>query len=66
MFKDLYKCYIESDCSLLEINPLVSTTNEEIIALDAKVDIDSNSLFRHPEIIELRDLRRRSAGTESC
>ena len=50
MFKDLYKCYLESDCSLLEINPLVSTTSGEIIALDAKVDIDSNSLFRHPEI----------------
>ena len=55
MFKDLYKCYIESDCSLLEINPLVSTTNEEIIALDAKVDIDSNSLFRHPEIAAYHD-----------
>ncbi|MBL6911519.1 MAG: ADP-forming succinate--CoA ligase subunit beta [Candidatus Marinimicrobia bacterium] len=55
MFKDLYRCYIESDCSLLEINPLVSTTNEEIIALDAKVDIDSNSLFRHPEIAAYHD-----------
>ena len=55
MFKDLYKCYIQSDCSLLEINPLVSTTNEEIIALDAKVDIDSNSLFRHPEIAAYHD-----------
>jgi len=55
MFKDLYKCYIESDCSLLEINPLVSTTNKKIIALDAKVDIDSNSLFRHPEIASYHD-----------
>ena len=55
MFKDLYKCYIESDCSLLEINPLVSTTSNEIIALDAKVDIDSNSLFRHPEIAAYHD-----------
>ena len=55
MFKNLYKCYIQSDCSLLEINPLVSTTNEEIIALDAKVDIDSNSLFRHPEIAAYHD-----------
>ena len=55
MFKDLYKCYIKSDCSLLEINPLVSTTNKEIIALDAKVDIDSNSLFRHPEIASYHD-----------
>ncbi|MDG1089436.1 MAG: ADP-forming succinate--CoA ligase subunit beta [Candidatus Marinimicrobia bacterium] len=55
MFKDLYKCYLESDCSLLEINPLVSTTSNEIIALDAKVDIDSNSLFRHPEIAAYHD-----------
>ena len=55
MFKNLYQCYIQSDCSLLEINPLVSTTNEEIIALDAKVDIDSNSLFRHPEIAAYHD-----------
>ena len=55
MFKDLYKCYLESDCSLLEINPLVSTTSSESIALDAKVDIDSNSLFRHPEIAAYHD-----------
>ena len=55
MFKDLYKCYIESDCSLLEINPLISTTNKEIIALDAKMEIDSNSLFRHPEIASYHD-----------
>jgi len=55
MFKNLYKCYLESDCSLLEVNPLVLTTDEEIIALDAKVDIDSNSLFRHPEIAAYHD-----------
>jgi succinyl-CoA synthetase beta subunit len=55
MLKNLYKCYLESDCSLLEINPLVLTTDEEIIALDAKVDIDSNALFRHPEIAAYHD-----------
>jgi len=55
MFKNLYKCYLESDCSLLEVNPLVLTTDEEIIALDAKVDIDSNALFRHPEIAAYHD-----------
>ena len=55
MFKNLYKCYLESDCSLLEVNPLVSTTDQEIIALDAKVDIDSNALFRHPEIATYHD-----------
>ena len=55
MFKNLYKCYLESDCSLLEVNPLVLTTEEKIIALDAKVDIDSNALFRHPEIAAYHD-----------
>jgi succinyl-CoA synthetase beta subunit len=55
MFKNLYKCYLESDCSLLEVNPLVSTTDQEIIALDAKVDIDSNALFRHPDIATYHD-----------
>tara|TARA_B100000809_G_scaffold162012_1_gene159332 strand:+ start:663 stop:1829 length:1167 start_codon:yes stop_codon:yes gene_type:complete len=55
MFKNLYRCYLESDCSLLEVNPLVSTTDQEIIALDAKVDIDSNALFRHPEIATYHD-----------
>ena len=55
IFRKLYKCYYESDCSLLEINPLVITTDDDIIALDAKVNIDSNALFRHPEITLYRD-----------
>ncbi len=55
IFRKLYRCYYESDCSLLEINPLVVTTDDDIIALDAKVNIDSNALFRHPEIISYRD-----------
>ena len=55
IFRKLYKCYYESDCSLLEINPLVVTTDDDIIALDAKVNIDSNALFRHPEITSYRD-----------
>ena len=55
IFRKLYKCYYESDCSLLEINPLVITTDDDIIALDAKVNIDSNALFRHPEITSYRD-----------
>ena len=55
IFRKLYRCYYESDCSLLEINPLVITTDEDIIALDAKVNIDSNALFRHPEITSYRD-----------
>jgi succinyl-CoA synthetase beta subunit len=55
IFRKLYRCYYESDCSLLEINPLVVTTDDDIIALDAKLNIDSNALFRHPEIISYRD-----------
>lgn len=55
IFRKLYRCYYESDCSLLEINPLVVTTDDDIIALDAKVNIDSNALFRHPEITSYRD-----------
>jgi succinyl-CoA synthetase beta subunit len=52
----LYQAYIESDCSIAEINPLVETAEGEVIALDAKMNFDSNALFRHPEIMELRDL----------
>ena len=55
IFRKLYKCYYESDCSLLEINPLIITEDDKIIALDAKVNIDSNALFRHPDIISYRD-----------
>lgn len=52
----LYKAYESTDCSLAEINPLVETKDGEIITLDAKMNFDSNSLYRHPEILELRDL----------
>ena len=55
IFRKLYKCYYESDCSLLEINPLIITEDNKIIALDAKVNIDSNALFRHPDIMSYRD-----------
>jgi succinyl-CoA synthetase beta subunit len=51
----LYALFVDYDCSLLEINPLVLTTTDEIIALDAKIDIDSNSLFRHPDIVAMYD-----------
>jgi succinyl-CoA synthetase beta subunit len=56
LLKNLYKLFIDYDCSLLEINPLVMTTNQQIIALDAKVNFDDNALFRHKEVMELRDL----------
>ncbi|MFH1423074.1 MAG: ADP-forming succinate--CoA ligase subunit beta [Planctomycetota bacterium] len=55
VINSLYKCFIESDASLVEINPLVITENKEIIALDAKVDIDDNSLFRHKDLEAQRD-----------
>ncbi len=56
MLQGLYKAFVETDASLAEINPLVVTGNGTIIALDAKLNFDSNALFRHPEIVEMRDL----------
>jgi len=53
---NLYKAYVETDASLLEINPLVITYGSRIIALDAKLNFDDNGLFRHPEIAAYRDL----------
>jgi len=55
IFSNIYKCYSKSDCNLLEINPLVLTEDEKIIALDAKVDIDSNALFRQEKIASYHD-----------
>ena len=55
IFENIYNCYSNSDCNLLEINPLVITEDQKIIALDAKVDIDSNALFRQEKIAEFHD-----------
>jgi succinyl-CoA synthetase beta subunit len=55
MFHAVYKLFIESDCSLVEINPLVVTKGGEVYALDAKLNFDDNALFRHPEILAMRD-----------
>ena len=52
---NLYRCFIEKDVSQLEINPLVITKENTIIALDAKFNFDENALYRHPEVMELRD-----------
>lgn len=52
----LYKAFVEKDCSIAEINPLVVTGDGNVIALDAKLNFDSNALFRHKDIQELRDL----------
>ena len=54
-FSKLYKAFVDLDASLLEINPLVLTKEEHLIALDAKMSFDNNSLFRHPDIINLND-----------
>ena len=56
LVNNLYKAFIEKDMSLLEINPLVVTGKGDLICLDAKVNFDDNALYRHSEIVELRDL----------
>ncbi len=52
----LYRAFVECDASLVEINPLIITREGRVLALDAKLNFDSNALFRHPEILALRDL----------
>ncbi len=56
IFINLYKCYKEMDCTILEVNPLIKSDNDKIIALDAKLNFDSNALFRHEDILSMRDL----------
>jgi succinyl-CoA synthetase beta subunit len=56
LFQSLYKCYVSTDASLVEINPLVLTSDKKIIALDAKFNFDNNALYRQKDISSLRDL----------
>ena len=56
LIKALYKILKEKDATLIEINPLIISKNNEVICLDAKMNFDDNALFRHPEILQLRDL----------
>jgi succinyl-CoA synthetase beta subunit len=56
LFQNLYRCYMETDASLVEINPLNCDSKGVLIALDAKFNFDANALFRHPEIVAYRDL----------
>jgi succinyl-CoA synthetase beta subunit len=56
MVKKLYQLFIDYDCSLVEINPLVITESDAVIALDAKINFDDNALFRHKDILEFRDV----------
>ncbi|WP_262589893.1 ADP-forming succinate--CoA ligase subunit beta [Candidatus Pelagibacter communis] len=56
LIKSIYKMFISTDANMVEVNPLILTKERKIVCLDAKVNFDSNALFRHPEILELRDL----------
>ena len=56
LIKSIYKMFISTDANMVEVNPLILTKEKKIICLDAKVNFDSNALFRHPEITKLRDL----------
>jgi succinyl-CoA synthetase beta subunit len=56
LFQNLYRCYMETDASLVEINPLNCDSKGVLMALDAKFNFDANALFRHPEIVAYRDL----------
>ncbi len=56
LLRNLYNCFWETDASMIEVNPLITTPDDQVLALDAKVSFDSNALYRHPEIVELRDL----------
>ena len=55
LIKAIYKMFVNTDANMVEINPLILTKDNKIICLDAKVNFDDNALFRHPEILELRD-----------
>jgi succinyl-CoA synthetase beta subunit len=56
LIRSLYNVYWETDASMVEINPLITTPDDQVQALDAKISFDDNALFRHPEIVALRDL----------
>jgi succinyl-CoA synthetase beta subunit len=62
IFRGLYKAFWDTDAALAEINPLVVTGKGEIIALDAKLNFDSNALFRHPDVVAMRDLDEEDAA----
>ncbi len=56
LIQSIYKMFISTDANMVEVNPLILTKERKLVCLDAKVNFDSNALFRHPEVIELRDL----------
>lgn len=55
LLSNLYTFFVDNDCSLVEINPLILTSDDQVMALDAKVDFDSNALYRHKDLLVLRD-----------
>jgi len=61
MLQGLYKCFDETDASLAEINPLILTGDGRVVALDSKLNFDDNALFRHPDIVAMRDLDEEDA-----
>lgn len=60
-FKGVYECFMKEDCSQVEINPMVITGDNKLLALDAKLNFDDNALFRHPDLMEMRDLLEENA-----
>jgi succinyl-CoA synthetase beta subunit len=56
LIRNLYACFWETDAAMVEVNPLITTPTGDVLALDAKVSFDDNALFRHPELVALRDL----------
>ncbi len=56
LIRNLYRLYLETDATLVEVNPLITTKSGDVIALDAKINIDSNALYRQPRLVELRDI----------
>ncbi len=62
LIKSIYKMFISTDANLVEINPLILTQENNLLCLDAKMNFDDNSMFRHPEILELRDLNEEDSA----
>lgn len=60
-FKGVYECFMKMDCAQVEINPMVITGDNRLLALDAKLNFDDNALFRHPDVVEMRDLLEENA-----
>ena len=56
LIRNLYNCFWDTDAAMVEVNPLITTPEGEVLALDAKVSFDDNALYRHPDIVALRDL----------